>query len=179
MTQTTYKNEFVFDKRADYKSAFKRYVDELFARAKRGELADRAERMALIDELIESYIAATGQRPDSVQLDRLATLCLREELTDTNSHKVKHEDRPILSDYQFKLRRGRDYNIKLIENYGNDLRNYEPPKRRKRTNKEQEYVEKYAYSRDKKRRSEYRKFITPGEVIAWNINGNENKDMLS
>jgi hypothetical protein len=178
MTQPT----FTFT--PDYKNEFKRYVDELFTYAKVAgryagyDLADRAERMQLIDELIKSYIAATGQRPDSVQLDRLATLCLREEFTDTNSHKVKHEDRPILSDYQFKLRKGRDYNIKLIENYGNDLRNYEPPKRRKRTNKEQEYVEKYAYSRDKKRRSEYRKFITPGEVIAWNINGNENKDML-
>jgi hypothetical protein len=116
MTQTTfaftndYKNEFVFDKRADYKSAFKRYVDELFTYAKVAgryagyDLADRAERMQLIDELIESYIAATGQRPDSVQLDRLATLCLREELLNDDIHKMQHEDEPILSDNQHKRR---------------------------------------------------------------------------
>ena len=144
MTQTTdYKNEFVFDKRADYKSAFKRYVDELFARAKRGDLADRAERMQLIDELIESYIAATGQRPDSVQLDRLATLCLREELTDRHPDKMSREEFPIMSDEQYVRRKtglnrkkdGRgiiETSFKLAEEYGTDGRNYRKPKRKKR-----------------------------------------------
>jgi len=138
MTQTTdYKNE------ADYKSAFKRYVDELFARAKRGDLADRAERMALIDALIESYIAATGQRPDSVQLDRLASLCLREELTDRHPDKMSREEFPIMSDEQYVRRKtglnrkkdGRgiiETSFKLAEEYGTDGRNYRKPKRKKR-----------------------------------------------
>lgn len=137
MTQTT----FAFT--TDYKSAFKRYVDELFARAKRGDLADRAERMALIDELIESYIAATGQRPDSVQLDRLATLCLREELTDRHPDKMSREEFPIMSDEQYIRRKtglnrkkdGRgiiETSFKLAEEYGTDGRNYRRPKHKKR-----------------------------------------------
>jgi ribosomal protein L17 len=137
MTQTT----FVFTN--DYKNEFKRYVDELFARAKRGDLADRAERMALIDELIESYIAATGQRPDNVQLDRLATLCLREELTDRHPDKMSREEFPIMSDEQYVRRKtglnrkkdGRgiiETSFKLAEEYGADGRNYRRPKRKKR-----------------------------------------------
>ena len=136
MTQTT----FAFTN--DYKNEFKRYVDELFARAKRGDLADRAERMALIDELIESYIAATGERPDSVQLDRLATLCLREELTDSDPHKMKRDEFPLLNDDQYIRRKtglhrkkdGRgvmETSFKLAAEIGTDGKNYRKPKRKK------------------------------------------------
>jgi len=143
MTQTT----FAFTN--DYKNEFKRYVDELFTYAKVAgryagyDLADRAERMQLIDELIESYIAATGQRPDSVQLDRLATLCLREELTDRHPDKMSREEFPIMSDEQYVRRKtglnrkkdGRgiiETSFKLAEEYGTDGRNYRKPKRKKR-----------------------------------------------
>lgn len=136
MTQTT----FAFTN--DYKNEFKRYVDELFARAKRGDLADRAERMQLIDELIESYIAATGERPDSVQLDRLATLCLREELTDTNEYKMSQNEYPIMSDEQYIRRKEgkhtRAYGSKteisltFAEEVGTDGRDYRPQTREHR-----------------------------------------------
>jgi hypothetical protein len=99
MTQTT----FTFTD--DYKNEFKRYVDELFAATKRGQHANRQKRMTVIHELIEAYIAATGERPDPTQLDRLATLILREELTDDDPYKMSHEEDPILSDTQ----RGRRY----------------------------------------------------------------------
>lgn len=155
MTQTTdHKNEFAFDKRADYKSAFKRYVDELFARAKRGDLADRAERIALIDALIESYIAATGQRPDSVQLDRLATLCLREELTDKHDKwKAKHEEYPFLSDSQYLKRTWKDVDISAV-----DATTAEEGKRRTRTKYENNYMDKTVKSRENERRKRYRDF---------------------
>jgi hypothetical protein len=142
MTQTT----FAFTN--DYKNEFKRYVDELFTYVKVTgryagyDLADRAERMQLIDELIESYIAATGQRPDSVQLDRLATLCLREELTDSDPHKMKRDEFPLLNDDQYIRRKtglhrkkdGRgvmETSFKLAAEIGTDGKNYRKPKRKK------------------------------------------------
>jgi hypothetical protein len=182
MTQT------IFAFTTDYKSAFKRYVDELFTRVKYdektgGELAfkrvnrppqagdyvilrgdstpvkydeethfeneittvlvsDRTKRIALIAELIESYIAATGQRPDSVQLDRLATLCLREELTDTNEYKMSQNEYPIMSDEQYVRRKEgkhtRAYGSKteisltFAEEVGTDGRDYRPQTREHR-----------------------------------------------
>jgi hypothetical protein len=91
----------------DYKSKFRAIIDDLFARAKRGEpeLADRQSRMRLIEALTNAYITQTGERPDHTQLDRLATLILREELTDDDPYKMSHEEDPILSDTQ----RGRRY----------------------------------------------------------------------
>jgi hypothetical protein len=103
---------------------------------------DRTKRIALIDELIESYIAATGQRPDSVQLDRLATLCLREELTDSDPHKMKRDEFPLLNDDQYIRRKtglhrkkdGRgvmETSFKLAAEIGTDGKNYRKPKRKK------------------------------------------------
>jgi hypothetical protein len=80
---------------------------------------DRTKRIAIIDELIESYIAATGQRPDSVQLDRLATLCLREELTDRHPDKMSREEFPIMSDDQL-ARREEDERLLAEVIYGRD-----------------------------------------------------------
>jgi hypothetical protein len=37
-------------------------------------------------------------------LERLGSLILREELTDTNPHKAKHETEPILSSEQYARR---------------------------------------------------------------------------
>jgi hypothetical protein len=127
----------------DFKNEFKHYVNVLFMDAKKGFLDDRQSRMKKIDSLIESYIAATGQRPDSVQLDRLATLCLREELTDRHPDKMSREEFPIMSDEQYVRRKtglnrkkdGRgiiETSFKLAEEYGADGRNYRRPKRKKR-----------------------------------------------
>jgi hypothetical protein len=127
----------------DFKNEFKHYVNVLFMDAKKGFLDDRQARMKKIDSLIESYIAATGQRPDIVQLDRLATLCLREELTDRHPDKMSREEFPIMSDEQYVRRKtglnrkkdGRgiiETSFKLAEEYGTDGRNYRRPKRKKR-----------------------------------------------
>lgn len=150
MTQTT----FVFT--TDYKNEFKRYVDELFIYAKVAgryadyDLADRAERMALIDELIESYIAATGQRPDSVQLDRLATLCLREELTDDTPYKVRNTEYPISSERQELEYMKKRVPIEVAENYATDGENWNAPRRRKRSKAENAYMDRN-YGKNRKK----------------------------
>jgi hypothetical protein len=184
MTQTT----FVFT--IDYKNEFKRYVDELFTYAKVAgryagyDLADRAERMALIDELIESYIAATGQRPDSVQLDRLASLCLREELTDNRKNKMRSEENPIMSENQYRrrtegkhVRRSKDGKkgaaltevpMKAAYDYGTDGRNYRIPKRRQLSVDEALEMDR-ALPRDKEMAQRYKAFVKKGEVEVKHI----------
>jgi hypothetical protein len=86
------------------KALFNERINELWTQTKTGKLP-RAERFVAIERLTDEYITANGRRPDPAQLDRLATLCLYEEVTDDNSYKMSHEDEPILSEVQ----RGRRY----------------------------------------------------------------------
>jgi hypothetical protein len=74
-------------------------INELWTATKRGELPRQA-RFAAIEQLTEEYIAATGRRPDPAMLDRLATLCLYEEVTDATPWKTRNTERPIHSERQ-------------------------------------------------------------------------------
>ncbi|WP_102271292.1 hypothetical protein [Cytobacillus massiliigabonensis] len=89
-------------------------IDELWAKTKAGELP-REERFAAIERLTDEYITATGKRPEPAQLDRLATLCLYEEVTDPNEHKMLHEPEPVLSDRQYDRRKKREWWREEIE----------------------------------------------------------------
>jgi hypothetical protein len=182
MTQFTFND--------DYKNEFKRYIDVLFTYAKLGDLADRTKRMSLIDELIESYIAATGHRPDSVQLDRLATLCLYEEITDNHPDKMTREEYPIMSEEQYARRtegkhvKRTDKNgnkrpntseipLKAAYDYGTDGRNYRTPKRRRLSTNEALELDRKR-SRNKEREKRYKEFIKPGKVEVKRIDDKHN-----
>jgi hypothetical protein len=164
----------------DYKTQFKTYVDELFAATKRGEHANRQKRMTVIHELIDAYIAATGERPDSTQLDRLATLCLYEEITDNHPDKMAREEYPIMSEEQYARRtegkhvKRTDKNgnkrpntseipLKAAYDYGTDGRNYRTPKRRRLSTNEALELDRKR-SRNKEREKRYKEFIKPGKV---------------
>jgi hypothetical protein len=147
-----YANAFI---NGDYKTKFKTLIDDLFARAKRGEpeLADRSKRMKLVEDLTEAYITQTGERPDHAQLDRLATLILREELTDKDRMKMRKNEYPIMSDEQLARRQEgkhkRDEDgiyvevpLSVANNIGIDGRDYGLPKRRKRSEREIEKIER-------------------------------------
>ena len=67
------------------------------------------EKIRRVDELIESYIASTGERPDSRQLDRLATWLLK-----------GIEGDGILTYNQLKKRREREIPYEYIEYRDND-----------------------------------------------------------
>jgi hypothetical protein len=147
-----YSNAFI---NGDYKTKFKTIIDDLFARAKRGEpeLADRQSRMQLIEALTNAYITQTGERPDHTQLDRLATLILREELTDKDRMKMRKNEYPIMSDEQLARRQEgkhkRDEDgiyvevpLSVANNIGIDGRDYSVPKRRKRSEREIEKIER-------------------------------------
>lgn len=78
---------------------FSERINDLWTQTKAGKLS-RADRFAAIERLTDEYIDATGRRPDPAHLDRLATLCLYEEITDPHPDKMARDEYPIMSDTQ-------------------------------------------------------------------------------
>jgi len=76
---------------ADYKTELHEIITELQQATKRGEMR-RELRLVKIEALTEGYFAKTGEMPDAVALERLADLCLYEELTDDDEHKVSRNE---------------------------------------------------------------------------------------
>ncbi|MFZ4454314.1 hypothetical protein [Salibacterium aidingense] len=104
---------------------FSKEVDDLYARCKGGELADRQTRMAEIETLTERYFAANeGKMPPAPLLDRLATLCLREEMTDAHPDKMTREEWPVMSDTQREEREQTETSGTWAEEIGVDGANY-------------------------------------------------------
>jgi len=71
-------------------------------------IADRAERMAAVSALIDSYVEENGEALDGDVLDKLTDYVLNEELTDVRPDKIAREEYPFLSDRQERLRRKRE-----------------------------------------------------------------------
>ncbi len=95
---------------ANYNEELAQYIDGLFTQDKAVKLP-RETRLEASDSLVESYVKHTGLRPPSAQLGRLATLILRDELADTNPHKVATEEEPFLSNVQAKRRKARERDV--------------------------------------------------------------------
>lgn len=110
--------DFTFNRYGDYKAEFKDYVDTLFDTAL--ELA-REERIKIVDTLTETYVGIVGKAPDGIQLDRLASFILKEELTDKRKNKMQAEEYPLLSDTQREYREKDEADFKVAEGvYGTD-----------------------------------------------------------
>jgi hypothetical protein len=133
-------------------------------------------RLEKIEALTEDYFAKTGEMPDAVSLERMANLCIYEELADTNPDKITQEEFPIMSDTQLARRReGKhrkseaNYRIEvpfgLAENYGIDGGNYNQPLRRQRSERENRFVDKEAKIRNKQRKEAYDEFTKVQPVI--------------
>lgn len=105
-------------------------INELWAQTKAGKLP-REERFKTIEALTDKYIEATGERPDPAHLDRLATLCLYEEVTDGRLNKMEVEEHPIMSDRQRERRHNSETSEKLAREYAIDGRSYALPTRRR------------------------------------------------
>ncbi|MEH7521702.1 hypothetical protein V7149_00245 [Bacillus sp. JJ1503] len=102
---------------------FNSKIDELWSQTKAGNLP-REERFAAIEALTVEYVSATGKRPDPAQLDRLATLCLYEELTDPHPDKMARDEYPIMSDSQEEERHKDEVSLTWAESVGTDGRDY-------------------------------------------------------
>lgn len=139
----------------DYKTKLHEAITELHAATKRGELP-RELRLVKIEVLTEDYFTKTGEFPDSVALERLSDLCLFEELTDENIHKVAHTEYPFLSEHQFDRRDSRESVVgEAIDNSAADGRKHTKPTRRTRTDYENRFVDKKAKTRNKERKQKY------------------------
>jgi hypothetical protein len=149
----------------DYKAMLHDDITQMQAETKRGELP-RALRLGRIEGIIQGYFAATGEWPDAVALERLSDLCLYEELTDHNIHKVAHTEYPFLSEYQFDRRDSRESAVgDAIDNSANDGRRHTKPTRRARSEYENSTIDKKAKIRNKERRKTYHEFTKVQPVI--------------
>lgn len=163
----------------DYKTQLHEYITQLQLATKRGELP-RELRLVKIGQLTEEYFAKTKEMPDDKALERLADLCLYEELTDDRPDKMTLEEYPIMSDEQEARRkegkhRKKDANTRIevplgiAENVGVDGRDYNRPTRRDRSNREKTFVDKEAKARNKERRKKYEEFTKIQPVTTYKI----------
>jgi hypothetical protein len=153
----------------DYKAILHEDITELQKATKRGELP-REVRLVKIEHLTEGYYAKTGEMPDGVALERLADLCLYEELTDPNIHKVAHNEYPFLSEHQFDRRDNRESAVgDALDNSASDGRRHTKPTRRSRSDYENRLVDKKAKIRNKERKKVYNEFTKVHPVITYKI----------
>lgn len=108
---------------------FAQEIDELYAKAKRGELEDRQARMDEIEDLTERYFSVNGRWPPYTMIDRLSTLCLREEYIDPHPDKMTREEYPILTESQRDERERTEISGTWAEEVGIDKRDYRPKTR--------------------------------------------------
>lgn len=142
-------------------------IAKLQAATKRGELP-REVRLVKIEELTERYYAATGKMPDGSALEKLADLCLHEELTDPNPDKVTREEYPFMSEHQFDRRDSRESSVgDAIDNSAADGRKHYPPTRRNRSDYENKLVDKKAKIRNADRKKRYKEFTKVQPVEVW------------
>jgi len=127
---------------------FNARINELWAQTKAGKL-DRRSRFAAIKRLTDEYIAATGRRPDPAQLDRLATLCLYEEVTDATPWKTRNTEYPVHSERQREEIEKHEVGMAPLEYLANDGQKHEKPTRRKRSKAENAYMDRSYKSRGK------------------------------
>ncbi len=133
-------------------------VSELIAQ----NIEDRSERIVAV----QAWLDGQPKKPDPDELERLADYILREELTDPNPYKIAHNEYPFMSTWQLDLRRDREYADHLADSYDSTGRNHSKPERRRRTAKENRFVDRAARLKNRKRNAQYRKDTAPGPVIS-------------
>lgn len=109
---------------------FEEYTTLLFAIAKAGDgKTDVQGRIAAVKRMTDAYVACRGERPAVAQLDRLASLILRDELTDMNEHKMTQQEYPLLSERQQERRHQGEVSTRWTESVAIDGRDYQPKTR--------------------------------------------------
>jgi hypothetical protein len=154
-----------------YKEELHEAITQLQQATKRGEMP-REVRLGRLDALAEEYFAKAGEMPDAVALERMADLCLWEELTDNDRMKVRNNEYPILSEHQFDRR---DNVVSVvgddIENSPSDGRKHLKPTRRVRSDYENKFVNKKAKIRNKERKKAYTEFTKVQPVVIHKNDG--------
>ncbi|GAA0840543.1 hypothetical protein GCM10008915_36280 [Bifidobacterium pullorum subsp. gallinarum] len=152
----------------DYKTQFNEDTTALIAT----NIADRTQRMAAVQALIDRYVEANGEVPDRAQLERLTDYILRDELTDRHPDKITRTEYPFMSAWQLELRHDRETSLKIAEEVGTDGRDYRVPKRRRRTNYENWRVDVDAKIRNDERAEQYKRDTATVTTAEYNLREN-------
>lgn len=152
---TQQRNEFTgLFTRGNYKTKLHDVINDLYAKVKTRPIQETIEDVRL---LTDTYVEETGERPDTLTLDRMASLILRYDLTDPTPWKTRNTEYPTESDRQIKdYYSGLQGNIP--ETMASDKTVHELPTRRERTWYENTYVESRTKARNKERRKRYNAF---------------------
>ena len=144
------------------------------------DVSDRSERIVLLEYVLTTYDISDAQA------FTLSDLLLYEELTDKHPDKMTREEYPFMSEYQLARRRAgvhrrkaargeppvnSEVGLENAEYIGTDGIDYRYPTRRKRTLREDIWVDEHSRSRNKEVRQKYEAFVsgkTPG-VFSINI----------
>ncbi|MDQ0270747.1 hypothetical protein [Cytobacillus purgationiresistens] len=138
-------------------------INELWAQTKAGNLP-RPSRFEAIEALTEEYFAARGKMPEAGALDRLATLCLYEELSDDTPWKSRSNEYPINSDRQQEEIEKNEVGMQALGYVNNDGKKPQSAGRRKRTDYENTKANR-SRSRNAERRRRYREFTKVQPVV--------------
>lgn len=128
------------------------------------DVADRKQRGDAIKAMTDACYYTDSQ------LASLSDLMLYEELTDTHPDKMTRSEYPFYSDTQLARRKGgvhrkndgrgiKEVPMMYAENIGTDGKDYSIPTRRKRSERENRYIDEAAIARNKARRLRYRAFL--------------------
>lgn len=164
----------------DYNEKIKEVIDAAFAKMQavnsimelhgiEYDLKDRRQRMEWVKAVIDLFIQQTGKRPPGVQMDRLATFILREELNDKNTGKHKKNEHTFLSEQQMMRRQRKTVSMIAAESVATDGQNHRAPTRRKLMVKEMLHIDETTKIKNKDRRKKYAEALRPGEVIIYKI----------
>lgn len=145
-------------------SEFNEQINELWAQTKAGNLS-RDARFKAIEALTEEYYAANGKMPDAGALDRLATLCLYEEVTDDTPWKTQNTEYPIHSERQQREIEENETRMSPPEDAGK-------PTRRRRSDYENTVANRVK-SRNIERKKAYREFTKVQPIKHWNAQTGE------
>ncbi|MEX1029583.1 MAG: hypothetical protein WDZ91_06005 [Paenibacillaceae bacterium] len=152
----------------------------------------REQRIQQVEQIIGTYMNDYGLRPRNQDLEFLAEVILYEELSDSDPHKVAHNDYPILSLTQLKRRmygRGnaattnmqgearlemewsgvQSTRLSRHNELASDGHTYKPPIRRARSLYEHMLMDANTVSRNNERSEQYSKNSAPGQVHTYHV----------
>lgn len=82
------------------------------------------ERLAYIDDLINRYVDAAGDRPAPASLNALASILDHEYVSDMSPTKIRDYEYPTLTESQIKRRMAREYFLDLENHSGYEVVGY-------------------------------------------------------
>ena len=83
---------------------FNKYAQELISKE-----IPKENRIQEIEELINSYVEDTNERPPAFALEKLANFLLKEHLSDKNPDKLSNSLYPVLSERQQRTRDEKEF----------------------------------------------------------------------